>query len=74
MTQSERAWISTGDSLPNDGLVVNTKIDDDKGVRNEQPLMRIGNLWFYPDGSMYVYYRPTHWQYRIDQPKMIASD
>ena len=24
--------------------------------------MSEGNLWFFVDGSMYVYYRPTHWQ------------
>lgn len=45
-----------------DRTVVETKIDDEKGVRNEQTLKRIGNLWFYPDGSMYVYYMPTHWR------------
>lgn len=39
-----------------------TKIDDDGGVRNEQALRRSRNLWFVPDGSMYVYYRPTHWR------------
>jgi hypothetical protein len=42
-------------------MVVDTKIDNEKGCRNEQPLQRQGNLWFFPDGSMYVYYRPTHW-------------
>ena len=45
-----------------DGFTVETKIDDEKGVRNVQPLKRQGNLWFYPDGSMYVYYTPTHWR------------
>ena len=44
-----------------DDVVVRTKIDDDKGCRNDQNLKRMGNLWWYPDGSMYVYYRPTHW-------------
>lgn len=38
-----------------------TKIDDENGVRNEQKLIRRGNLWWYPDGSMYVYYTPTHY-------------
>ncbi len=38
-----------------------TKIDDDKGCRNEQILKRQGRLWWYADGSMYVYYEPTHW-------------
>lgn len=42
--------------------IVETKIDDDDGVRNVQALKRLGNLWWYPDGSMYVYYTPTHWR------------
>ena len=42
--------------------VVDTKIDDKDGIRNEQRLMRDGRLWWLPDGSMYVYYTPTHWQ------------
>jgi hypothetical protein len=42
-------------------VVVRTKIDDVNGVRNEQDLQRQGNLWWFPDMSMYVYYRPTHW-------------
>jgi hypothetical protein len=54
-------WISVKDKLPKQGQVVNTKIDDSKGVRNEQQLKLSGNLWFFPDGSMYVYYTPTHW-------------
>jgi hypothetical protein len=45
-----------------DLVVLMTKIDDDKGRRNEQPLKRRGNLWFFPDDSMYVYYQPTHWK------------
>lgn len=44
------------------GVVVMTKIDDEKGVRNEQALIRIGGLWQFPDGSMHVYYIPTHWR------------
>lgn len=49
------------ETAPN-GIVVQTKIDDGLGVRNEQPLKRGGNLWWFPDGSMYVYYTPTHWK------------
>lgn len=45
-----------------EGVTVDTKIDDVNGVRNEQPLRRSGRLWFVPDGSMYVYYTPTHWR------------
>ena len=47
---------------------VMTKIDDEKGCRNEQTLRRQGRLWFYPDMSMYVYYTPTHWK-PTDPPK-----
>ncbi len=55
-------WTSCADVLPVNGLTVMTKIDDHKGLRNEQPLKREGNLWFMPDGSIYVYFTPTHWR------------
>ena len=55
-------WIPCSEQLPPDGAVVNTKIDDEKGERNVQELKRQGSLWFIPDGSMYVYYTPTHWR------------
>jgi hypothetical protein len=45
-----------------EGVVVETKIDDEKGIRNETTLKRQGRLWFFPDDSMYVYYQPTHWR------------
>ena len=61
MTQKQ--WIETSSALPKDGIVVDTKLDDANGLRNEQTLKRQGNLWFYPDGSMYVYYTPTHWSH-----------
>lgn len=54
-------WTSLKNALPDNGLVVWTKIDDEKGVRNEQALKRERNLWYTPDGRMYVYYTPTHW-------------
>lgn len=41
--------------------VVWTKIDDEHGERNVAELKRRGNIWFFPDSSMYVYYTPTHW-------------
>ena len=45
-----------------EGVTVLTKIDDGQGVRNNGLLRGSGNLWFMPDGSMYVYYTPTHWR------------
>lgn len=56
-------WMSTMDSLPPVGVVVDTKIDDENGIRNEQKLKRNGSLWWHPDGSAYVYYTPTHWRF-----------
>ena len=44
-----------------DGVPVLTKIDDSNGVRNAQPLLKRGRLWWFTDDSMYVYYTPTHW-------------
>src|SRR5207248_2741298 len=55
-------YISCAEELPKDGIVVMSKIADEKGERNEQLLKRQGNLWFVPSGDMYVYYRPTHWR------------
>lgn len=55
-------WICVVDELPPDGELVETKIDDEGGCRNQQPLKRYHKLWFISDGSMYVYYSPTHWR------------
>lgn len=55
-------WKRTMDILPPEHLVVETKIDDGVFIRNQQPLYRCKNLWYVPDGSMYVYYTPTHWR------------
>lgn len=57
-------WHRTSTILPEIGRVVETKIDDVEGIRNQAKLKRGGNngrLWFTPDGNMYVYYTPTHW-------------
>ena len=45
-----------------EGVVINTMIADELGVRNETTLKKRGNLWWFADGSMYVYYTPTHWR------------
>ena len=49
-----------------ENVVVETKIDDMHGVRNVQTLKRRGNLWWFPDDSMYCYYTPTDWRYQAD--------
>ena len=48
-----------------EGMVLDTKIDDHNGLRNEGQLIRRGALWWFPDGSMYVYYTPTHWRHPV---------
>ena len=58
---TETIWIPTLESLPPEGFVVETKIDDEHGVRNERRLKRQGRLWFSPDGKLMMYYEPTHW-------------
>lgn len=61
-------WILVKYVLPENNKVVDTKIDDEKGLRNEQQLKRLNHLWFNPDGLTYVYYTPTHWK-SISPPK-----
>ena len=56
-------WISVENELPPDGTVVMAKTDDGKYARNEAELIRKGNLWYLPNMSMYVYYKPTHWKF-----------
>lgn len=57
-----QAWNNVADVLPPENVTVETKIHDAQGCRNEQPLKRVGRLWFFHDMSMYVYYTPTHWR------------
>lgn len=49
------------DSAP-EGVTVRTKIRKGGVEHNMARLKRIGRLWWLPDGSMYVYYTPTHWR------------
>lgn len=55
-------WKQITSDQPRPGVIVNTKIVDETGERNEQKLKRMAgnNLWWLPDGSMYVYFTPTH--------------
>lgn len=57
---SNDGWVAAS-TAPED-VPVETKIDDELGVRNEQVLIRKGNRWWFPDNSMYVYYTPTHYR------------
>ncbi len=56
-------WRSVKVAQPPSNVVLRTKIDDERGVRNEAKLIFSNNLWWFEDKSMYVYYEPTHWSY-----------
>ena len=58
-----KVWIKTEEMLPDEEVVVETKVEDENGCSNVTKLKRYRNLWFLADGSMYVYYTPTHWRY-----------
>lgn len=60
-------WIEVQSGYPHEGEVVMTKIDDERGARNEHLLIRKNRLWWFTDMSMYVYYSPTHWRRAADQ-------
>jgi len=60
---SALTWYEYPKHIPPRNVVVMTKIDDEKGCRNETQLQQHGTLWFLPDMSMYVYYEPTHWRH-----------
>jgi len=45
-----------------EGVVINTRICDENGTRNVQELIKEGNLFWFPDKSMYVYYTPNQWK------------
>jgi hypothetical protein len=66
---ADTIWLLTQYKLPPEGVPVETKIDDSDGCRNEQTLKRQGGLWFFPDGTMYVYYTPTHWRPLPEAPR-----
>jgi hypothetical protein len=49
--------------VPPENVLVETKIDGDEfGERGFCILKRRGKLWFVPDGTMHVYYEPSHWR------------
>lgn len=51
-------WTRVDRSLPVEGVPVLTLSPGGQ----QQVLKRVGRLWFFPDGSMYVYYVPAYWR------------
>lgn len=49
-------WRSAADDPPPEGVVVQVQNNDGALLKRQ------GRLWFFPDGSMYVYYTPEYWR------------
>lgn len=62
-------WIPNAPTTAPNDVIVETKIDDELGVRNQTLLRKQRSLWFFPDNSMYVYYTPTHWRWLVNRYK-----
>jgi hypothetical protein len=63
--EEEPKWNPTDTMLPPENTLVKTM--DSSG--RVSTLQRIGNLWFVPDGGMYVYYTPISWRHLTTQEK-----
>ena len=57
-------WTRVEQSLPPENALVDTISPG--GI--QQTLRRRGNLWFVPDGSMYIYYTPMMWRKLDGEP------
>jgi hypothetical protein len=55
-------WILISRISPPVNEIVETKMDDCHGCRNNSKLIWGGKLWWTSDKAMYVYYTPTHWR------------
>lgn len=53
-------WNKLTDKIPEEGKLLDTM--SLSGI--QQDLCRKGNLFFFPDMSMYVYYTPNLWRYK----------
>jgi hypothetical protein len=53
-------WIPTERALPEEGRVVETRVDGQPG--SFLRLKLVGPLWLLPCGSFRVFYLPTHWR------------
>lgn len=58
-------WINSKERLPDENIVVEAMMwyPKDGGGRVYE-LIWANNLWWFSDGSMYVYFFPTHWRYQ----------
>jgi hypothetical protein len=55
---SEQEWFSPYDKRPPDGVVVDTL---NSAGQMSQLVLR-GNMWWFADMSMYIYYVPKFWR------------
>lgn len=55
-------WTRCEHILPPNGVVVQTKLDEDDGVYIERLAKRHETFWFMTSGAVYMFYTPTHWR------------
>lgn len=63
LARGGEGWILTEEQRPPEGLIVETKVEDQGFIRKVEPLVLKGGLWWFADGSMVAKYEPTHWRY-----------
>lgn len=54
---ADAALPTSGRAVPNEGEVVDVITPSGE----QRPLMYRTNMWWLPDGSMYVYFQPVMW-------------
>ncbi len=55
-------WIEIKNRLPDNQVLVQTKVADPRGDHSIIPLARHKHLWYNPITFQYIYYTPTHWR------------
>lgn len=55
-------WIATKNRTPPENQIVETKIDNEKGLRKHLYLVYHEGQWWQPDMSVRVHHTPTYWK------------
>lgn len=62
-TRKNRKWIPCCSQLPDDGVVVDTRLMFEDGWHEDRQLMCMNHKWFTPSGNGPVK-EPTKWKYK----------
>ena len=70
-------WISIIERQPENGTIVDTKIDIDHKieqlvkVRNEQKMLYLNGNWYLQENKARVHFFPTHWKRPLTFKKIL---